>query len=140
MKAKTHNLKGYLFRLNFKVFELLYTYVHLSLTSWSVLFTNKYQGSVKLSLFLHNISIFWLEHLYILPKLRRPALKVHVLWCEIGIYIWNLSEKVSLMYEDSFSIPFLCNLKYVSLCFIYNRMKSSCKWLISFRVSHVFKN
>ena len=66
-------------------------------------------------LFLHDVSIFWLEHLYILSKLQIPALKVHVLWCRTLIYRWKLSEKVSLMFEDSFPIPLLCSLKYISL-------------------------
>ena len=50
-----------------------------------------------------------LLHLYILSKLKRTALKVHVLWCKTDIYSWNYSEKVSLMDEDSFSIPHLGN-------------------------------
>ena len=48
-------------------------------------------------------------HLYILSKLKRTALKVHVLWCKTDIYSWNLSEKVSFLYEDSISIPHLSN-------------------------------
>ena len=53
-----------------------------------------------------------MEHLHILPKLQRPALKVHVHWCKTGIHSCDISEKVCLMYEESFPIPLLCNLKY----------------------------
>ena len=63
----------------------------------------------------------------ILPKLQKPALKVHVLWFKTGIYSCNLSEKVSLMYKNSFPIPLLYNLKNISRYFIHNSMKSSCK-------------
>ena len=112
---------------------MLLTYIHLSLASLSVLFKHESLSFVNLSLYLYDVLIFWSEHLYILSKLQRPALKVRILWCKAGIYSWNLSEKVSQMYEDSFSIPFLCNLKYISLYFIYNGIKSSCKQPISFR-------
>ena len=90
---------------------MLSTYIQHSLASLPLSFIN-------LSLFLHHVSIFWLEHLYILPKLQRSTVKVHVLRCKTGIYSWNLSEKVSLMYDDSFPIPLLCNLKYISFYFI----------------------
>ena len=84
----------------------MFTYIHLSLASYlSQIF--------KFCLFLHDVSIFWLEHLYILPKLQRSALKDHVLCRKTFIYSWNSSEKLSLMYEDSFPFPFLCNLKYI---------------------------
>ena len=55
-------------------------------------------------------------------KLQRPALKVHVTWCKTSIYSWNLSQNLSLMYEDSFPIPLLCNVKYISLYLIHNSM------------------
>ena len=41
MKVKTHNLKWYLFPWNFKAFKLLFTYIHHSLISLSVLFKHK---------------------------------------------------------------------------------------------------
>ena len=101
--------------LNFKFWYFwIAVYIHhLSLACLSVLF--KSLSFVNLRLFLHDVSIFWLEHLYILSKLQIPALKVHVLWCRTLIYRWKLSEKVSLMFEDSFPIPLLCSLKYISL-------------------------
>ena len=49
-----------------------------------------------------------------------------------GIFL----NKVSLMYEDSFPIPLLRILKYTSLSFIQNSMKSSWKELIPFRACH----
>ena len=89
--------------LKFQSFELLLTWIHYSLASLSVLFKQKSLSFVKLSLFLRQVSIFWLEHLiFILLNLQSLALKVQVLWCKIGIYSWNISEKVYLMYEDSF--------------------------------------
>ena len=111
--------------LKFKKFELLFTYIHLSLASFSVLFKYKSLSFVNLSLFWHDILIFGLEHLYILRKLQRPALKVHVRWCKTGIYSWNLSEKVSLMCKDSFPIPLLCNLMYINLILSIIVWKSS---------------
>ena len=68
-------------------------YIHHSLASLSVLFKRKSLSLVNLSLFLNFVLIFWLRRLYILLKLQRPALKMHVIWCKTGIYIWNLSEK-----------------------------------------------
>ena len=118
-------------------FELLFTYIHHSLASLSVLFKRNSLCFLDLSLLLHHVLVFLLEHLYILTKLQGPALKVHVLWCKTGIHSWSLSEKVCLMYKDSFLIPLLCNLKYISLYFIHNSMKSSCKYLISFRACHL---
>ena len=61
LKAKIHNLKWFLFHWNFKVLELLFTCIYLSLASFSVLLKHKLLRSVKLNLFLHNVSIFWLE-------------------------------------------------------------------------------
>ena len=59
---------------------------------------------------------------------KRPsALKEHTLWCKSGIYCWNLSEKVYLMYGNSFPILLLWNLKYISLYFTHNSVKSSCQ-------------
>ena len=56
-------------RLKFKAFKLLFTYIHHSLISLSVLFKQKsFSFFVNLSLFLHRVSIFWLENLYILQK------------------------------------------------------------------------
>ena len=114
LKAKAHNLKWYFLRWSFKVFKLLFTYIYLSLASLSVLFKRKSIDFVNLSLFLHEVSIFWLEHFHILPKHQRPAFKLHVLWWKTGIHYWNHPEKVSLMYENSFPILLLCNLKYIS--------------------------
>ena len=108
---------------------MFFTYIHLSLASLFVLFTHKYLSSVNLSFFLHDVSIFWLEHLYILHKLQRPAWKVRVLWCKTGIYSLNLSEKVCLMCEDSFSMPLLCNLKYkASILSIIARKAPASSW------------
>ena len=102
---------------------MLFTYIHHSLASLSVLFKHKSFSFV--TWVCSCVLIFWLKHLYILPNLQRPALEVHVLWWKTDIYSWNLSEKVSLMYENSFLIPLLCNLKHSSLYFIHNSIKSS---------------
>ena len=95
MKAKTRNLKSYLFRRNFKLLNCcLRTFIIFGYFICAV--QTQIFKFVNLSFYLHHISIFWLEHLYILPKLQRPGLKVHVFWCKTDIYSWNLSERVSL--------------------------------------------
>ena len=106
LKAKIHNLKWYLFRWNLKAFEPLFTYIHHSLASLSVLFKHKSLIFDNLSLFLHLVSIFWLEHLYVLPKLQRAALKVHILWCKTGIHSWDLSEKYAWCLTIHFQFHF----------------------------------
>ena len=117
-------------RWNFKVFKLLFRYIHLSLASFSVLLKYK---SLNLLTWVCSCQTFqhssWNIFIFC-TKLLRPVLKVHVFWCKTGIYSWNLSEKVSLMYEDSFPIPLLCNFKYINLYFIQNSTRRSCKWLI----------
>ena len=79
-----------------------------------------------------NIFIFW-------PNLRGQPHKCTYfsakLACIAGIFL----KKVSLMYEHSFPIPFPCNLNYFSLYFIHDSMKSSCKYLIPLKPSHVLK-
>ena len=77
------------------------------MASLSVLFKHKSVSFVNLSLFLHSVSIFWLERLYILPKPQRPALKVHVLWCKAGIYSWNLSIKYPWYTKIHFQFQFI---------------------------------
>ena len=130
LKAKTHNLKC-LFRQNFRAFELLHIYIHPFLVSLSVLFKHKSLNFADLGLFLLHIVIYWLEHLYILPKLQRPGCTYF--GTKPAFYSWNLCEKVSLMYENSNPIPLLCKLKYITLYFIHNNMESSRKWLIPYR-------
>ena len=88
--------------LKFQSFRFLFTFIHLSLASFTELFKHKSLSFVNLSFFLHDVSIFWWE------RLPRPVLKVHVFWCKTGVYGWNLSEKVFLMYRDSFPIPLVC--------------------------------
>ena len=63
LKAKIHNLNWCLLSWNFSTFVLLFTHIHLFLASLPVLFKHKSLSFVNLSLFLHYISIFWLEHL-----------------------------------------------------------------------------
>ena len=50
---------------------------------------------------------------------------------------YNLSLKVSLIHEDPFSIPFLCNLKHIY--FIQNSMKISSKKFIPFKAAIFFE-
>ena len=126
--------------LKFQSLELLFTYIHLSLASLSALLKHKSLSFGNFSLLLHEISIFWLEHIYILSKLQRSALNVLALWCKLAFIADIFLKMCSWMYEDSFPILLLCNLMYISLCFIHNSMKSSLKWLIPFRASHVSLN
>ena len=54
IKEKAHKLKQYLFHWNFKVLELLlYTIIFF--------LKNKFLSFVNLSLFLHDVSTFWLQ-------------------------------------------------------------------------------
>ena len=104
-KPKTHNLKLYIFVWNFKATELIFTYIYHSLASLSVLFKRKSLIFVNLTLLLHHVSIFSSESLYILPRPQTPVLKVRVFWCKTSIYCWNLSETLSLIYEDLLPVP-----------------------------------
>ena len=71
-------------------------------------------------------------------KLERPAWKMDILWCRTDICSWKISANVSLVLDNPFTVPFLCKLKHISVYFIQNSMKITCKQLISFRESHVF--
>ena len=73
------------------------------------------------------------------PNFTDQPLKLQVLWWKTGIYSWNLSEKVSLMYEGSSSIPLLRNLKYISLYLIHDSMKNSGSSWSSSEPSMFFK-
>ena len=70
--------------LKFQSLELLFTYIHLSLASLSVLLKHKSLIFGNFSLLLHEISIFWLKHIYILSKLQRSALNMLALWCKLA--------------------------------------------------------
>ena len=74
LKAKTHNMIC-LFRWSYKALELIFTYIHHSLASLSALFKCTSLSFVNLSLFSHHVSIFWLEHRYILPKTSETSLE-----------------------------------------------------------------
>ena len=52
----------------------------------------------------------------------------------VGVFL----KKYSWCKIIHFLILLLCNLKYISLYFIYNSMKGSCKYLIPFRTCHAF--
>ena len=108
--ATTHDLKWYLFRF-LPTFIILWLFCTVQKQIFKF---------VNLSLFLRHVSIFWLEHLYVLPKCRGPALKLHVRWCKTGIYSWNLSKKVCLCYtEIHFQFQFLAMWSIsVSILFI----------------------
>ena len=58
-----------------KAFELLLTYINLSLTSFSALSKDKSLSFLNLGLFLHEMSIAWLEHLYILSQTSETGLE-----------------------------------------------------------------
>ena len=77
MKAKTHNLILLISQNYSKFLNCCLRTIHHSLASLSLLFKHKSLSFVvNLTLFLHHISIFWLEHLYILPKLAPELFKV----------------------------------------------------------------
>ena len=110
----------------FQNFRIAFMYIPLWLVSLYCSDTNLQVMSTWVC-FCMTFQYFGWDIFIFYPKLQRPALKADVLWCKTGIYSWNLSEKLSLLYEDSSPVPHLCNLKYVSLNFIHNSMKSSCK-------------
>ena len=139
MKAKVHNLKLYIsteiskflicrLREEFIVLWLVCLYCsstnYYSLLTW--VFSCLTFQSLGLSIFIFRL------------KLPRQALKVHLRLCKTDIYIWHPSESISLINEDLFPFLLLCNLKYISLYFIHDSMKSFCKWSIPFRILPCF--
>ena len=90
-------------------------------------------------------SRFWLEcdtsdtfSLYFVQpsiSLRDHIEDAH-LWTDICCC--KLSVKVFLMLENPFPVPSLCKLNHIKVCFIQISKKITCKYLISFRESHVF--
>ena len=50
----------------------------------------------------------------------------------------DLSAEVTLMLDDSRSVPFLFNLKIINLYFIQNSMQITSKQFIFFSASHIF--
>ena len=105
MKAKTDNLKWHLFRWSFKTFKLFFTYINRFLASFSVLFKHK-PFFINLSLFLHRGSKFGWNIFKVLPKLQRPALKVHVLWCKTCSCCSNLSKTLPWCVKINFQFHF----------------------------------
>ena len=74
LKAKTHNLKWYLSPEISKFLNCcLRTFSFLA--SFSVVFKHKSLIFVNWSLLLYDVSIFWLEHLYILPQISETSLE-----------------------------------------------------------------
>ena len=72
-------------------------------------------------------------------ELGRPALEnAHTLVQRIDIVSCKFSAKVSLMFDNPFLVPSLCNLNHISLCFIQISRKSPVKLLIPFRESTDF--
>ena len=51
-------------------------------------------------------------------------------WYRTVIWGYNLSVKVSLMLDDPFQVPFLCNLKHINLYLFQNNMKLTSKYLL----------
>ena len=85
---------------NFKVFELIFTYIHHFLASFSELFKHKSLSFVNLSLFLRDISVFWFDHFYNLAQTSKTSLEV-----TLHLYLESF-WKTFFMHEDSFSIHF----------------------------------
>ena len=110
---------------------------------------NKSLSYVNLSLELHVIQYFdWdLTHqvlfLYIYfaqpsYELERPALEnAHTLVQRTDIFSRKFSVKVSLMLDNPFLVPSLCQLNHISLCSIQISTKSLAK-LLSLQGKHCF--
>ena len=58
--------------------------------------------------------------------------------CRTDICSCRLSAKLFFMLGNSFSVPSLCKLNQISVCFIKISRKTTCKQLISFRECNVF--
>ena len=70
---------------------------------------------------------------------ERPALEnAHTLVQRTDIFSCKFSVKVSLMLDNSFLVPSLCKLNYVSFCFIQISARSPAKLLILFRENTVY--
>ena len=93
-------------RCNFKVFELLFTYIHLSLGNFSALFKHKFLSFVNLSLFLHDVVVVWLEHFIFRPKLPRPALKVHYFGAKLAFIAGIFLKKYPWCIDIHFKFHF----------------------------------
>ena len=59
------------------------------------------------------------------PDLRDQSWSYKYFGAEHVCIVW-ISQKVFLMYKDSFSIPLLSSLKHISPYFIHNSMEGSC--------------
>ena len=106
---------------------------------------NKFLSYINLSLEFHVVSTFWLgsgtsgPFFYILPSHH-----MNFTWetsledTELTFVAVKLPEKVSLMLDNPFAVPFLCKLNHISLCFIQISTKITCKQLILIRESYVF--
>ena len=115
MKAKTHNIKYYLFRWNFKSFELLFPKILYSLTNLYVLFKHKSLGFINLSWVCSCITFqyfSWNVFIFCSNFKDQPWMS-----SSFGAKLASISgiflEKVSSVYKDSFPIPLLSNL-YIS--------------------------
>ena len=103
---------------------------------------NKSLSYVNLSLELHVVSTFWLGSdtsgtffTFVLPShhmnLRDQPWKMLIFWVHrTDIFSCKLSVKVSLMLDNPFLVPYLCNLSHINLCFIQISTKSPAKLLI----------
>ena len=122
--SKNHNLNWYL-PLKFQSFRttVLHTFIRLWLVI-SVLSIGKSLNIVYFMMFQYfNGKLNYQTRL----KLDRPALVMHRFWCKTVICSWILSGEVSLVLDDPFPAPFLCNLKHISLYFIQNSINITAK-------------
>ena len=73
---------------------------------------NKSLRYVNLCLELHVVLTFllgsYIRYFFVIFKLERPALKIHILWCRTDICSCKLSAKVSLMLDNLFPVLSLC--------------------------------
>ena len=100
-----------------------YALVHSSWSTVSVLLIHKSLNFGNLSLELHHTPAFQQKS----DTSRVTSLGDSHTLCRIVICCWNLSVEGSLMLDDPISVPFLCNLKNISLCFIQNSMQITFK-------------
>ena len=61
-----------------------------------------------------------IRYFFVIFKLERPALKIHILWCRTDICSCKLSAKVSLMLDNLFPVLSLCKLN--EIVFVSSRL------------------
>ena len=114
MKAKTDNLKWYLFPWNFKAFKSLFTYIYHFLVSLSVLF--KHKSFFLLTWVCSSIAFqyFGWEIFTSYPNFRGQPWRCEYLDAKLAFIAGFSLKKYPWYMKIHFQFHFFCNLKYIS--------------------------